>query len=161
MKTKYGTWELTTDLALADSPKIKCVDKVLAAPPAKPKGRHEIPGTFDALAFVGNSKPYSAESVTRLRYLHPGSSLDYLVVAPAAGRYLLVLRAEAARPGNTVQVAVNANPVAATVEFVAAGWGQPVDNAAIKLDLRSGFNTLRLTSKTENLGFSVLSLSIH
>ena len=159
--TRYGSWELTTDLALPDSPKIKCMDKVLGAPPAMPKVRHEIPGTFDALAFVGNAKPYSAESVTRLRYLHPGSSLDYLVNAPVAGPYSLVLRAEAVRPGNTVQVAVNANPVATTVEFVAAGWGQPLDNAPITLVLRAGLNTLRLTSKTENLGFSVSSLSIH
>ena len=159
--TQYGTWELTTDLALMDAPKIKCMDQTLASPPPTPKGRNEVPGIFDALAFVGNQPPYSASSISRLRYLHPGSSLDYLIVAPAAGPYSLVIRAEAGRPGNTIQLMVNSKWVTSGFELAARGWGQPIDNLPITLDLAKGFNTLRLTTKTENLGFSMTSLSIH
>lgn len=158
--TRYGTWELTTDLALTDTPKIKCMDRVLGAPPPVPKWRNEVPGTFDALAFVGNQPPYSIESASRLRYLHPGASLDYLILAPKAGTYSLVLRAEAAQPGNSVQLAVNSRLVLPAFELAARGWGQSLDNAPIRLDLRQGFNTLRLTTKTENLGFSLSSLTI-
>jgi hypothetical protein len=159
--SQYGTWELSTDVALTDAPKVKCMDKILGSPPAAPKGRNEVPGTFDALAFVGNQAPYSASSASRLRYLHPGSSLDYLVLAPAAGTYSLHIRAEAARSGNTIDLAVNSTIAVSTFELAASGWGKPVDNQPIKLDLKKGFNTLRLTTKTENLGFSMSALTIH
>ena len=158
--TQYGTWELTTDLALTGTPKIKCMDQMLASPPPAPKGRNEIPGIVEALAFVGNQPPYSASSISRLRYLHPGSSLDYLILAPAEGTYSLVIRAEAGRPGNSVQLAVNSKLVAPAFELAAQGWGQPLDNAPIRLKLRQGFNTLRVTTINENLGFSMTALSI-
>lgn len=158
--TRYGAWELTTDLALTDTPKLRCLDSVLAAPVPAPRARHEVPGTFDALAFVGNRKPYSAASVSRLRYLQPGSFLDYLILAPATATYTLIIRAQAALPGNTIEVAVNSRVVAPGLELVPAGWGTPVDNAPVSLHLAKGFNTVRLTTRTENLGYLMSTLTI-
>ena len=158
--TRYGAWELTTDLSLPDTPKTKCMDTVLAAPPPAPLGRNQIPGRFDALAFVGNLAPYSAASVARLRYLHPGAGLDYLVQAPASGNYTLVIRAEALQTGNAIEVAVNAKVVTPAFALAKTGWGTPADNAPITVPLQKGFNTLRLTTRSENQGFIMESLSI-
>lgn len=41
--TRYGAWELTTDLTLTDTPKIKCVDSVLASPLPAATGRGQLP----------------------------------------------------------------------------------------------------------------------
>ena len=158
--TRYGTWELTTDLALPDTPKIKCMDTVLASPAPTPVGRNSIPGTFDALAYVGNPIPYSVTSQDRVRYLHPGTSVEYLVQAPASASYSLILHAEAGASGNSIDLAVNSTLVAPSFELVKTGWGNPADNTPITVKLRQGFNTLRLTTKTESSGFILSSLSL-
>ncbi len=158
--TPYGTWELTTDLALPDTPKIKCMDTVLGAPPTAPIGRNSIPGTFDALAYVGNASPYSAASRDRVHYLHPGASVDYLVQAPASASYSLILRTEASQSGNSIDLAVNSVLVAPAFELAKTGWGNPTDNLPITVKLKQGFNTLRLTTRTETSGFILSSLSL-
>ncbi len=158
--TQYGTWELTTDLALPDTPKIKCMDTVLGAPPTAPTGRNQAPGTFDALAYVGNPFPYSVASRDRVRYLHPGTSVEYLVLAPASASYSLILHTEAGASGNSINLEVNSTLVAPAFELVKTGWGNPADNTPITVKLRQGFNTLRLTTKTESSGFNISSLSL-
>jgi hypothetical protein len=159
--TKYGAWELTTDLAMADTPKIKCMDQVLGAPKPAAIGRNRIPGTVDALAFVGNLPPYSEASRARLRYLHPGASLDYLVQAADSSNYVLVIRSEALRSGNAIELAVNSKVVVPAFELVESGWSKPTDNPPIHLPLNKGFNTLRLTTKSETSGFIISSLTLH
>jgi len=158
--TRYGTWELTTDLAITHTPKIQCMDQILASPVPAPRGRNPVPGTVDALAFVGNPSPYSAASMQRLRYLHPGASVDYLIQAPKTGAYALVIRAEAAGPGNRIEVAVNGSVVTPAFELANNGWGTPVDNVPITLPLAQGFNTLRLTTRSEGRGFALSMLTI-
>ena len=158
--TRYGTWELTTDLALADTPKIKCMDAVIGAPAPTPLGRNQIPGTFDALAYVANPLPYSVSSQDRVRYLHPGTSVEYLVQAPADASYSLILHTEAGESGNSIDLAVNSTLVAPAFELVKTGWGKPADNLPITVKLRQGFNTLRLTTRTETSGFIISSLSL-
>jgi hypothetical protein len=159
--TQYGAWELTTDLTLTDTPKIKCMDTVLAAPPPSPSGRNQVPGSFDALAFVGNQAPYSTDSALRLRYLHPGAMLEYVVQAPASGTYSLIIRSEAAQTGNSIELAVNSLVVAPAFELVKTGWGTPADNLPVALKLEKGFNTLRLTTKTENQGFILSGFRVY
>ena len=159
--TQYGAWELTNDLTLTDTPKIKCMDTVLAARPASPSGRNQVPGSFEALSFVGNQSPYSADSVSRLRYLHPGAVLEYLVQAPASGTYSLVIRSEAAQVGNSIELAVNSTVVVLAFELAKTGWGTPADNPPVTLELEKGFNTLRLTTKTENQGFILSSFRVY
>ena len=95
-----------------------------------------------------------------MRHLHPGAGLDYLVQAPASGDYALVIRAEARQSGNALEVAVNAKVVMPSFELVKTGWGNPTDNAPISVPLKQGFNTLRLTTRSENQGFILSSLSI-
>lgn len=159
--TQYGAWELTTDLALTDTPKIRCMDSVLGAPLPALAGRNQAPGTFDALAYAGNQPPYSVASETAVRYLHPGSSINYLVNAPQGGTYALVLSAQAGQAGNTVDVAVNARAVASGFALAAGALNATVDNAPIALPLSKGFNTLRLTTRTETSGYRLVALTIH
>jgi hypothetical protein len=158
--TRYGSWELTTDLAVTNTPKLQCMDKVLASPAPAPRGRNPVPGAVDALAFVGNPAPYSLASAARLRYLHPGASLDYLIQAPKTGTYALVIRAEAANLGNRIEVAVNGRVMTPAFELQATDRGSPADNPPITLTLVQGFNTLRLTTRSENQGFALSALTI-
>ncbi|MFZ4623078.1 MAG: hypothetical protein ACOYNF_02475, partial [Rhodoferax sp.] len=158
--TRYGTWELTPDLALGNTPKIQCIDTLRASAPTALLARNTVPGSLDALAYVGNPEPFSDASKTTLRYLHPGSYLDYLVLAPQGGSHELIITAEAARPGNTVNVLLNQHPIATAFELKALGWGTAADNNAIRLTLPQGFSTLRIQTLTENLGFSMSRLRI-
>ena len=156
--TQYGTWELTTDLS-TDTPKLQCIDQIRTGVLPVLQGRNKVPGSFSTLASAGNFEPYSDGSKTTLRYLHPGSFLDYVLLAPKAGTYQLVITAEAQNSGNTIDVHLNGKPVATGFEFKAKGWGNPVDNAAITVNMPQGFSTLRIRTKTENLGYSMSKLT--
>ena len=160
--TNYGTWELTTDLSITNTPKIQCMDQTMAGTLPTLQGRNMVPGTFNALAFVGSTEPYSDAAKTSLRYLHPGSYKDYVVLAPQAGSYALVMTAETPGTGNSVDVSVNGTVVAAGFEFKPKGWGIKVDNDPIALTLNKGYNAIRITTKTEalNQGFSLATLTI-
>ena len=161
--TPYGTWELTTDLAVEETPKTRCLDTALAAGIPPVRARIVAPGTFDALAFAGNDPPYSAESMHRLRYLHPGDHVDYLVYAPRRGSYALKIRAAAKVAGNSIDVMLNGESIARRLPLAAAGWESPQDNGPVALPLRAGFNTLRLVTRDEapvEGGFALLSLAI-
>ena len=157
--SRYGAWELTWDLAVTDTPKIACMDAVLGAPLPDMRARNEVPGTFNALAYVGSQLPYSDSAKSRLRYLHVGSFVDYLILAPRAGSYSLILNAEAGRRGNLIEVALNSQVIQPAFELLQTGWGRPGDNPAINVPLNQGFNTLRLTTKVENLGYSLSTLT--
>jgi len=160
--TNYGTWELTTDLSITDTPKIQCMDQTMAGTLPTLQGRNMVPGSFDALAYTGSSMPYSDASKTSLRYLHPGSYKDYVVLAPQAGSYALVMTAETPGTGNSVDVSVNGTLVASGFEFKPKGWGIKVDNDPIPLTLNKGYNAIRIKTKTETLnqGFSLSMLTI-
>jgi hypothetical protein len=158
--TQYGTWELTTDLARTDTPKLKCMDSVLAAPRPALVGRNTIPTTLSALAYAGNLPPYSAQSAMATRYLHKGSSLDYLLNVPASGSYTLVINAEAEKAGNKINVAVNGKAMISGFEMAVTGLGTLADNRPITLNLVKGFNTLRLTTQAETSGYALSTLTI-
>lgn len=161
--TPFGTWELTPDLAREDTPKLRCLDRMRAAATVPIQARNLVPGTFDALAYAGNFPPYSADSRRRLRYLHPGEHVDYLVYAAEGGNYALGIRAAAAVAGNRLDVLVGGETVAAGLALAHAGWESPVDNAPVALPLAPGFNTLRLVTRAEaplQGGFSLVSLTL-
>jgi hypothetical protein len=157
--TQYGAWELTTDLSLTDTPKIRCVDKSLAGPKPALKGRNTAPGTFSALAYAGNAPPYSDASRKTLRYLHPRSSLDYLVLAVQSGSYELVLNAASDKAGNQLDIAVDGQSIQTGFELQANGWDKPIDNHPISLKLEKGFHTLRITTRRETTGFDLSTVT--
>lgn len=158
--TPYGAWELTTDLALSDTPKIRCMDAALAGPPAPLKGRNTVPGSFPALAYAGNYPPYSEASKKPLRYLHPGSSLDYVVLAAQGGSYELILEVASAKPGNQLAIAVNGQIQHEFLELPARGWETPVASQPVAVRLDSGFNVLRLTTRAESSGFDLSTVTM-
>ncbi|MCX7257282.1 MAG: hypothetical protein NTZ64_11230, partial [Polaromonas sp.] len=132
----------------------------LAAPLPPLTWRNTVPGTFSSWAYVGNTEPYSEASKISVRYLHPGSYVNYVLLAPAGGTYSFVLNAEAGETGTTIDVAVNARTVASGFEIKKTGWGTPADNLPIAISLKKGFNTLRITTRTETNGFSPISLTV-
>lgn len=159
--TPYGTWELTTDLAISNTAKTRCIDATLATARPALKGRNIIPGRIDALAYVGNRPPYSDASRKTIRYLHPGNFVDYLILAPNKGGYQLVIKAEAEHPGNSIDISINGRPVGPGVPINPGGWGKPIDQPAVSLMLESGFNTLRITTRSETSGYGLESLNIN
>jgi hypothetical protein len=156
--TQYGAWELTTDLGLTDTPKIRCMDQTLGAARPKPQGRNAIPGQFEALAYAGNFAPYSDASKTTVRHLRPGATLDYRILARASGKYALRIHAASDKPGNKLDIGIDGKAVHEAVELQPEGWAQPVWSAPITLDLSAGFHTLRLTTRQTSSGFDLRSL---
>ena len=151
--TPYGTWGLTTDLALPDTPKMQCIDQTRNGLLPAIKARNQVPGSFDALAYLENFEPYTEASKGQVKYLHPESFVDYLVYAPMAGSYELVITAEVARAGNTIDVMLNSKTVAPAFELRSAGFGVKLDSEPIAVNFPQGFSTLRIKTKTENGGF--------
>ncbi len=159
--TQYGTWGLTTDLAIENAPKIRCIDEIARAAPPASSARHQVPGSFDAMEYVGNLPPYKADSRNRIRYMHPKSTpADYLVFAAKAGDYSLVLRAEAARAGNVIAIGLNNKTVAPGFELKVTGWDAPGDNSPIPIHLEQGLNTIRISTTKETSGFGLTALTI-
>ncbi|MEO0002733.1 MAG: hypothetical protein RLZZ22_425 [Pseudomonadota bacterium] len=158
--TQYGTWGLTTDLARSDTPKIQCLDQIRNGLLPAIKARNQVPGSFDALAYLENFAPYTEASKGQVKWLHLESHVDYLIHAPQAGNYSLVITAEAARSGNSVDVMLNTRTVAPAFELRANGLGNPLDNAAIAISLPRGFSTLRIKTRTENGGFVLSKFTV-
>ena len=159
--TQYGTWGLTTDLAIENTPKIRCIDETARAAPPASSARHQVPGSFDAMEYVGNLPPYKRDSRNRIRYMHPMSSpADYLVFAQKAGDYSLILRAEASRPGNVITIGLNNQVVVPGFELKATGWDTPEDNSPIPIRLEKGLNTIRISTTKESSGFGLTALTV-
>ena len=158
--TPYGTWELTPDLAITDTPKIRCLQSALKADPPVLRGRNLVPGRIDALAYAGNSTPYSDASRNFVRHLQPDGHIDYLVLAPHAGAYELSLHADAARDGNRVEISTAFGSLAGEIELPKTGWDQPADSPPLTIQLRKGFNNLRLTMVAKSSGFNLRHLNV-
>lgn len=151
--TQYGTWELTANLAITDTPKLQCIDTVRSSPPPPLRYRNVAPGAFSALSYVDNpGPPFASDSDFNVRYRHPSSPpVDYLVLAPVGGNYELLLSMGTQVGGNTLDVFVNGKAVATHFELkVTGGFDKPMDNAPIAISLTPGFNTLRIKTRAEN-----------
>ena len=158
--TQYGAWELSTDLAITDTPKIRCMDQTLAGPAPSLVGRNKAPGSFDAFAYVGNFPPYSKGSMDQVRYLQAGKFNDYLVQAAQAGNYQLILNAATASGGNRIDISVNGSRITNAFELSGTGWGTFTEQSPIALKLRAGFNTLRIATNNSNGGYDLQRLTL-
>ena len=158
--TPFGTWELTPDLAITDTPKIRCLRSVLAAEKTVLQGRNAVPGRIDALAYVGNEDPYAEASRDPLRYSHPGSHLDYLLKAPAAGIYQLTVHSSAKGKGNQIEASTSFGSVAGQIELSETGGDAVAESAPVEIRLREGFNTLRLRTAAVAAGFQLRHIEV-
>jgi hypothetical protein len=158
--TPYGTWELTTDLAITDTPKIRCLNSVLKADSPHAQWRHAAPGRIDARGYVGSHPPFSKDSLDAVQKLNPGRHLDYLILAPQTGVYQFILHAEAEKSGNRIEVATANGARAGTVELPATDTGSTVASEPLSIPLRKGFNTLRLFMSTRTSDFRLHQLEI-
>jgi hypothetical protein len=157
--TQYGTYSLTYDLSV-ETPKTQCMDQVLASPLPVLTGRNKVPGTINALAYVGSNEPYTTAAANATHYLHPGSYIDYVLLAPASGNYTLTLNTESSKAGNQVDVSVNGKLTAPLFELNNTGANTPADNVPIALSLNKGFNTVRIRTRAETSGFILWSLTV-
>ena len=157
---RFGSWELSESLLDQNAPKLRCLQDFGTQYQAHAPQRNALPGGVDAMNFVGSYAPYSKDARLRLRYLHPGQSLDYLLWSPAARDYQMSLRAETGQSGNSVQLAVDGRNVAVTVALVASGWGALKETAPKTLRLTAGFHTLRIRTLTETTGFRLDTISL-
>lgn len=148
----FGTWELTRDLAVTDTPKQRCLDTAAGRRLARTAQGHPVPGRFAAGEHVG-----TLDRTAPVRYLAPGQSVSYLVHADTAGPRELVLVTEAAASGNVLGVAVNHGAEVA-VELAPAGWNVPVAQPGVVLELAVGYNTLRVTTRAATTGYGLHAL---
>lgn len=158
--TQYGTWGLTNDITNTTAPKIKCMDQTLAGAQPAVQGRNAVPGTVNALAWVGSEAPFGTAAYNAVRYMHPGGYVDYALVAPAGGTYTLTLVAEAGQTGNKVDVSLNGRLVAPMFELLATGWNAPAGNPPITVTLNKGYNTVRIRTRVETTGFGLSALVV-
>ena len=70
-----------------------------------------MPGTVNALAWVGSEEPFGVPARNAVRYLHPGSYVSYAIVAPAGGTYALTLVTDAGTVGSRTLLVSNANSI--------------------------------------------------
>src|SRR5262249_3427619 len=112
---QYGTWGLTNDPTNLNTPKYAGINDVLAAPTPAVTAGTALPGQIAGAAYSGSS-----QTSGYLRWPYTGETLDYLVNAPSAGNYNLVINYAAVSAGSKVNVLVNDHLVQ-TVTFAATG----------------------------------------
>jgi hypothetical protein len=155
---RFGSWELSESLLDQSAPKLRCLQDFGAQYQSHAVPRNALPGSVDAMDFVGSFAPYTQDARLKLRYLHPGQMLDYLLWSPVARDYQLSLRAEVGQSGNRLQLGVDGKNLAAEVELPATGWGTLKESAPLALHLSAGFHTLRLRTLRESSGFRLDAL---
>ena len=158
--TPYGTWELTPDLAITDTPKIRCLNGILASDKPPVKTRNTVPGLIDALAYAGNESPYTEGSRDLLRHSRPGGHVDYLIQAPQAGRYRLTLRAGAKGKGNRIEASTAQGSSAGIIELTDSGLGTTAPSGPLDIWLREGLNTLRIRTAAIGSAFELRQIEI-
>ena len=158
--TPYGTWELTPDLAITDTPKIRCLNGILASDTPPVKTRNTVPGRIDALAYAGNVPPYTEGSRDLLRHSRPGSHVDYLIQAPQAGHYHLTLHAGAKGKGNRIEASTALGSSAGLIELADSGLGTTASSGPLDIWLREGLNTLRIRTAAIGSAFELRQLEI-
>jgi hypothetical protein len=155
---RFGSWELSESLLDSSAPKLRCLQEFAAQYQPQAAQRNALPGSVQAMDFVGSFAPYTRDAQLKLRYLHPGQSLDYLLWSPVARDYQLGLRAEAGLPGNTLQLAIDGRSMAPALELRSAGWGTLQETGPLTVHLGAGFHTLRLRTLSETSGFRLDAL---
>ena len=153
--TKWGTWELTTDLKISNTPKIRCIDKTQSLLVPSLVGRNRVPGSFPATAFAGNYPPYLDNSNSKLRWLLKVSYADYLIMVTTSGIYELVLHAASGKIGNQLNIGINDRNVISGFELQAQGLDKQVENQVIPVRLETGLHTLRITTQRETSRFDL------
>ncbi len=144
--SQYGTWGLTNDVLNLTSPKYQGVEKVAADDPVPVAIGTPVVGTVMARDSVNapTADPYP-------RYLNANDYRDYLVRAPQAGTYNLVLNYAQVGTSGQVQVLVN-DRVVQTLTLAATGPGYDsqwapnsfADAPALPVALGEGLNVVRL-----------------
>jgi hypothetical protein len=139
-----GTWGLTDQIDNLNAPKIQGTTEVATSPRQPLKYGIAIPAQFDARAIAGATLPYST---TYQKNPAKGSSIDYFVRAPAAGKYQIVFTAATAGTNEQIRVAVNNSAVRTiTLANTGSSTGNFTDNIVGTFTLNEGENLVHLTA---------------
>lgn len=157
---KFGAWELTTDLKISNTPKIRCIDKANNLLKTDFPGRNKVPGSFPAIAYVGNYPPYSDKSRSILRRRYEGAYLDYLIMITIPGMYDLVLHAASNKSGNKVNIRINNRDIISDFELQSQGWEKHVANQSIPVRLEKGLHTLRIITYRQTSGIDLSQITM-
>ncbi len=104
--TAYGTWGLTNDMTVQDTPKIRALDSYAATDPGPLKAGFPVPGRLDARRFVGHPADWAVRD-PYLRYQGNGSWQDYLLQCPKSAFYRISLDASSRQEAAVVRLMAN------------------------------------------------------
>lgn len=151
----YGTWGLTDDPTVTDTPKLQALQQTLAAAGPPLVAGALAPVDLDARRWVGNAdiaaEPY-------LRYLHEGDSRDYLLRVPAGGTQTLMLEASALGPSR-MRVGVDGQDRGMLDLAPTGGETAWQDQGPLALALLPGLHVLRLTTDLDG-GFAIRTVRL-
>jgi hypothetical protein len=153
--TAYGTWGLTDDMSNLNTPKLQGIDAVASGPRPAITGGWGIPGEADARGSAGAPRPFTSPYLTGLGN---GDYRDYLVRAPADGKYRIEVAVASAWPG--AKLAILANHAQVAIQDVPATGGDSTFQylAPVTATLTAGMNVVRL--QVANAGFNISSLRL-
>lgn len=155
--TPYGTYTLQSDLAIS-TPKTACVEAINAEVPPTLRSRHTVPGSWDAREYVGAASPYPDRVV---QYVRNGGYIDYVVNAPSAGTYQLLLKGGAnATTDNALRVNINGRTVVDSFALPYSAVSAQSDQAQIPISLSAGFSVIRISSASQGATWYLSMVSI-
>lgn len=138
-----GTWGLTEDMTIQDTPKILAVDDAATLPSAPVDAGLALPGTHDARLVVDRPIDWPTAS-PYLRGLVNGAYADYLVRTEAPAAFSLAVDVAAPVAGAPLVVMVN-GAEAASLVAPATGGSSVFDRLTpLRVNLDAGLNVVRL-----------------
>ena len=154
--TAYGTWGLTDDMSNLNTPKLQGIDAIATGPGPVMSGGWGIPGEADARGYAGAPRPFTSPYLTGLGN---GDFRDYLVRAPADGKYSIEVSVAAGWPGAKLVILANHAQVA-TQDVPGTGGDSTFRYLApVTATLTAGMNVVRLQVATAGFNVGALRLS--
>ena len=141
--TQYGTYSITDNLANLNEPKELGYLNIRNGAKPRPTAGLALPGEIDARFHSGGGAANSGGYY--VRFIGAGSTFDYLVNAPAAGTYKIVVSAGDGNTSNQpIGISLNDTPVG-TDQVPPANGDQFHDTAGLIAAFNAGLNVVRLT----------------
>ena len=155
--SQYGTYSITNDINDLNQPKELGYLNIRSEAKPRPTVGLALPGEIDARLHSGGGIVNSGGYY--IRFIGAGSTFDYLVNAPAAGNYKIVVSAGDGNSSNQpIDISLNDTPVGED-QVPAANDNQFHDTPGIVAAFNAGLNVVRL-SVPNNRPYNINSLKI-
>ncbi len=155
--SQYGTYSITNDISVLNQPKELGYLAIRNETPPKPNAGLALPGELDARLHSGGGVVNSGGYY--LRFIGAGSTFDYLVNAPAAGQYKIVVSAgDGNSAASPIDISLN-DTVVGEDQVPASADNQFHDTPGLLANFNAGLNVVRLTVPN-NRPYNINSLKI-